>query len=317
MGIESDQLVFDYLSRVGDLAQQHQLPSGTRMRLVTDLRREIDAARGGPGAEDSPAAVRRILDRLGSPAELVAAAGAPGGSAPDVHIPRPRASSPSAPSSVSGATPPHLLGEDEIGTGAYAPEPDWWRTQAPGTGVPGFVGGVEVPEMLRPPRPPGEPEPEAAAPAADLVKGAAEPPGPPGAPVTEAVVVPARGWRGRLALRTPRFDHPLLVLAAVLLVAGAVMRSPLPLGLGWLLAYLSRRLTRPQAKWAVFGLPGLVAAGGAVWLWGRVNAKWGDPIAPGGTAMGAALSETWPWVLRGAAVVSAGYLLWRARHRPN
>ncbi|SCE16122.1 hypothetical protein GA0115246_111711, partial [Streptomyces sp. SolWspMP-sol7th] len=26
MGIETDQLVFDYLSRVGDLAQQQQLP---------------------------------------------------------------------------------------------------------------------------------------------------------------------------------------------------------------------------------------------------------------------------------------------------
>ncbi|KUF19757.1 hypothetical protein [Streptomyces silvensis] len=72
MGIESDQLVFDYLSRVGDVAQQRQLPSGTRMRLVSGLRGEIDRRRAG--AADSPAAVRRILDRLGSPDDLVDAA---------------------------------------------------------------------------------------------------------------------------------------------------------------------------------------------------------------------------------------------------
>ncbi|NEA18948.1 hypothetical protein G3I29_26305, partial [Streptomyces halstedii] len=73
MGIESDQLVYDYLSRVGDLAQQQQLSSGTRMRLVSTLRGEIDRQRGGEAA-DSPATVRRILGRLGAPDELVAAA---------------------------------------------------------------------------------------------------------------------------------------------------------------------------------------------------------------------------------------------------
>ncbi|NEC23703.1 hypothetical protein G3M53_04560, partial [Streptomyces sp. SID7982] len=73
MGIESDQLVYDYLSRVGDLAQQQQLSSGARMRLVSTLRGEIDRRRTTEGA-DSPAAVRRIIGRLGSPDELVAAA---------------------------------------------------------------------------------------------------------------------------------------------------------------------------------------------------------------------------------------------------
>ncbi|MEU1022603.1 hypothetical protein ABZ366_11015, partial [Streptomyces sp. NPDC005904] len=64
MGIESDQLVYDYLSRVGDLAQQRQLTSGDRMRLVADLRLRIDRDRAGATA-DTPAAVRRILARLG------------------------------------------------------------------------------------------------------------------------------------------------------------------------------------------------------------------------------------------------------------
>ncbi|GAP50816.1 hypothetical protein [Streptomyces azureus] len=42
MGIESDQVVYEYLSRVGDVAQQRQLPSAARMRLVSELRGEID-----------------------------------------------------------------------------------------------------------------------------------------------------------------------------------------------------------------------------------------------------------------------------------
>ncbi|MEW1605702.1 hypothetical protein AB0450_33545, partial [Streptomyces sp. NPDC093808] len=33
VGIESDQVVYEYLSRVGDVAQQRQLPSAARMRL--------------------------------------------------------------------------------------------------------------------------------------------------------------------------------------------------------------------------------------------------------------------------------------------
>ncbi|TBO54551.1 hypothetical protein EYS09_37920, partial [Streptomyces kasugaensis] len=61
MGIESDQLVFDYLSRVGDLAQQRGLPSGARMRLVATLRAEIDAQQA-----DSVSGVKRVLSRLGT-----------------------------------------------------------------------------------------------------------------------------------------------------------------------------------------------------------------------------------------------------------
>ncbi len=45
VGIESDQVVYEYLSRVGDVAQQRQLSSATRMRLVADLRNEIDKRR--------------------------------------------------------------------------------------------------------------------------------------------------------------------------------------------------------------------------------------------------------------------------------
>ncbi|MGW9174074.1 HAAS signaling domain-containing protein, partial [Streptomyces decoyicus] len=70
MGIESDQLVYDYLSRVGDLAQQRGLPAATRMRLVTGLRAEIDGQQA-----DSVSGVKRVLARLGTPEAVVAAAG--------------------------------------------------------------------------------------------------------------------------------------------------------------------------------------------------------------------------------------------------
>ncbi|MEV3990585.1 hypothetical protein AB0J57_16915 [Streptomyces sp. NPDC049837] len=289
MGIESDQLVFDYLSRVGDLAQQRQLSSQTRMRLVSSLRSEIDSRRG---EDDSPAAVRGILKALGTPDEVVgAAAGAAGPARPAVPVQRTPSTRPETP--AWEAASPHLAGMDELGDGASAGQPDWWRVEEDAL-PPGFRGGVEIPDMLKPP------------PKAEEGEEAAEP-----EPVSPAVS-PAPARR-RLSLSGLRLGHPMLVAAAVLLVAGVILGSWLALGGGWLLAYGSRRLSRTEAKLAVFGLPGAVAAGAAVWLWGRLDGRWGDPIPPGGDALSAALTATWPWTLRTAALASALYLLWRAR----
>ncbi|MFF3687693.1 hypothetical protein [Streptomyces sp. NPDC002187] len=340
MGIESDQLVYDYLSRVGDLAQQAQLPSGARMRLVTTLRSEIDRQRSTSG-DDSPASVRKILGRLGTPDEVVASASAhaaapssaddrsgtprtasgqraPSG-APSAlprqrgwrGVPRPRTADTPAPRPA--ASPPHLAGMDELGPSGS--EPDWWRIEpgpfGPGESVAGFVGGVEIPEILKPP--PSQDDTESEEPDPDAEAGQAAAPRP--------------WWRSRLRRRraaapvpppeaAPAAARPanaMLLLAAALLLVGAVLGSLLALGGGWLLAYGSRRLSRAQVKWVVVGLPSTVAAAGAVWLWGRVNDRWGEPIAEDG--MREALTGTWPWVLRGAAVASALYLVWRARRR--
>ncbi|MFD3933246.1 hypothetical protein [Streptomyces sp. NPDC058614] len=328
MGIESDQLVFDYLSRVGDLAQQRQVPSATRMRLVSELRNEIDRRRA-KAAADSPAAVRRILDRLGTPDEIVAAAGAgtPGEAAgtgswaavptqrhADEPAPRPKglrrvvprprpAESGSAPAFDDDApAPPHLASAQELGDSAT--QPDWWRVGSTplglGESVPGFVGGVEIPEILKPP--PAEKDEVAAA----------------GGKVAEVVSEPepeVSAPRRRL-FRLPRLDgwsNPLLLLAAALLVAGAVLGNWFALALGWLIAYASRRLTPAESKAAVLVLPGLAATAGIVWLWGRMNDRWGEPIAEG--HMNEAIGETWPWVVRGAAVGSALYLVWRSQRR--
>ena len=49
------------------------------------------------------------------------------------------------------------------------------------------------------------------------------------------------------------------------------------------------------------------------WLWGRNDGRWGTPIVQG--HMNDAIAETWPWVVRGAAVASALFLVWRSQRR--
>ncbi|MGA5873161.1 hypothetical protein [Streptomyces cinereoruber] len=425
MGIESDQLVYDYLSRVGDLAQQRHLPPSDRARLVSTLRNEIDRRRATHG-EETPAAVRGILGALGTPDEVVdrARAGAPegagkpgeargpvpgprgggpergepsrtgrkgrtgrtgdgpadgragrdgqsgrdgragrdaqtgrdgrmgrdgrtgrdgqsgrdgraasdgragsGGRSPRdgdtgdtgsaVRAPRPRSApdKPGIPAPRPGVSAPDRpLFHGGMDRGAFdgPEEPDWWRTEDAADGIPGFVGGVERPDLFRPPAPEeDEEEAEGGAPAsgkrrllARLLRPrkAAQVPEPGPAPEAEA---PPR----------PRLGSPFVLLAALLLLGGAVFGSLLALAAGWLLAYASRRLTPGEVKGAVLVIPGLAAGSGTLWLWGRVQGRWGDPVAPGGEAMGAAVAETWPWVLRGAAIASALFLLWRSRKR--
>ncbi|MCX5410955.1 hypothetical protein [Streptomyces sp. NBC_00059] len=402
MGIESDQLVYDYLSRVGDLAQRQQLSSGARMRLVATLRGEIDRQRGTDGS-DSPAVVRRILGRLGAPDELVAAAAESGdggvtpsppraagsaagkktdagagvvprarrmlrkdasreGASPEAEAAGPRAGTAGAGASGPGGEPapgwpsasaPHMAGLDQQPSGG---EPEWWRIEPgpfgeggrgaadPGTAVPGFVGGLESPELLGQQ---GAAGPGTAVPG--FVGGLESPElfGLPGRPKTpgprapveeaedeeepgeeegeeEAADEPGARPRWRPRLRRPRrsaensgstgrvrLSNPVLLLAAALLVAGAVLGSLLALAGGWLLAYSSRRFSRAEAKWVAMGLPGVVVGGAFVWLWGRMEGRWGSPLAA--DAMGDAMTDVLPVVVRVAAVVSALYLVWRSR----
>ncbi|MDF3148889.1 hypothetical protein PBV88_48850, partial [Streptomyces sp. T21Q-yed] len=190
---------------------------------------------------------------------------------------------------------------------------DWWRVDSspfgPGEDVPGFVGGVEIPEMLR--RPPAKEDTrlEKKDPAEDPVPAAVE-----RADDPEADTAGPRRRRllpRRPTLPTGRWSNPLLLLAAALLVAGAVLGNPIALLLGWLIAWASRRLSDAETKWAVVILPGLALTAGVVWLWGRTEGRWSTPIAEG--HMSDAIAETWPWVLRGAAVASALFIVWRSQ----
>ncbi|QUC62734.1 hypothetical protein IOD14_41540 [Streptomyces sp. A2-16] len=345
MGIESDQVVYEYLSRVGDVAQQRQLPSSTRMRLVSELRNEIDRRRAKVTV-DSPAAVRRIIARLGSPDEVVTAAGGTAGSAPQAPVvampvqrdrepeeterpkglrkvvPRQRPDTPPPAPDRDLSHGPHLAGLDELGDSAA--QPDWWRVDSSpfgvGDSVPGFVGGVEIPELLKPPPPKEERKPEPAptveqAAQVPVVKARTawwKPRTAGGAKAAEPVVEAAPARRRPFA-GAGSWSNPLLLLAAALLVAGAVLGNLLVLVVGWLIAWASRRLTDAETKWAVVFLPALSLTAGLVWLWGRNEGRWGEPIAQG--HMNDAVAETWPWVVRGAAVASALFLVWRSQRR--
>jgi hypothetical protein len=128
MGIESEQLVYDYLSRVGDLAQATALTAAERARLVSGLRETIDSRRPGTGTAATrtgsreAAAMKKVLDGIGRPDEVVRRAVHTG--VPDAReaqgSARRRAeaggspSAPSAPSVPVQGRPP-------------AAEGDWWR----------------------------------------------------------------------------------------------------------------------------------------------------------------------------------------------
>ncbi|MEU6295880.1 hypothetical protein [Streptomyces erythrochromogenes] len=340
MGIESDHLVYEYLSAVGDLAQRRHLSSGDRMRLVAGLRDEIDRRRAKYDPE-TPAAVRRILDRIGTPEEVLdtlgsrqGAAPAPGSAEAAPAVPSQRAPGrlrlPGAPpprlvperQPEAENVPPHLAGLDELGPSGGA-EPDWWRMTPGGYGrgpqVDGFAGGIEIPDLFE-----EEPEEDAEE------EGDGGPPGPPESRSRTLVRFLRERRRAKAeaakeaakeagaqpeAAAAPARPRPnaFLLLAAAVLVVGVVSGYWLLLVVGWLLPYASRVLRPAERKWAVFGPPGAVLAGAAVWLWGRTNGKWGETLAD--DQVGGAVQGMWPWLLRGAALASVLYLVWRARRR--
>ncbi|MCX4526515.1 hypothetical protein OG982_12605 [Streptomyces sp. NBC_01551] len=312
MGIESDQLVYEYLSRVGDLAQRRQLPSGDRMRLVAGLRDEIDRRRAKYEPE-TQASVRKILERIGTPEEVLDTLGTLSG--PDAAAAAPVAAVPAqrGPDTPRAAVnvPPHLAGLDELGPSDGA-EPDWWRvTPGPfgrgGPQVEGFAGGIEIPDLFKEPEEEDAPAPE---------------PDPPASPRGRALL---RFAKGRLRAKKPAADpsapaaeprpkpHAFLLLAAAILAAGAVSGYWLLLVVGFAAAYASRVLGPTERKVVVFGLPGAVFAGAVVWLWGRQRGRWGTPLAD--DALSDTLPGMWPWLARAAGLASALYLTWRARRR--
>ncbi len=309
VGVESDHLIYDYLSRVGDLAQT-ALPAAQRMRLVAQLRSDIDRQRSRSGS-DSPAAVRRILGRLGSPDEVVGAAA--GAAQPQEEAPQPQPG-------------PREAARAEVPRQAKALEDEeWWRLNGPQSlrrpmlpgeeleGLRGMTGGVTIPsaEEL-------EAEEARKTKAAEDAKEEDE--------AEESEPERSSRWRRLRERRRPVVEEAeevvvtaaprrraawLEILAAVLLVAGAVIGSWLALGAGWLIAYYSPTLSRREAKFAALTLPGLVAGGALVWLWGRFDHRWGEPIAQG--HMGTAIGDAFPVVVRVAAVASAAFLVWRSR----
>ncbi|RSS34412.1 hypothetical protein EF902_40910, partial [Streptomyces sp. WAC05858] len=244
----------------------------------------------------------------------------------------------------NAASPPHLAGEDELSP--RESNMDWWhveagpfaqseRRDAQYGSVEGFTGGIEIPELLgkgKTAEQERQERREAEEKAAAEEEAAAE-----ARAAEEAEAKTAAGGKQRGALRRVLLGPgkaadqptggggggvatwlaglgPVLLVAVGLLVAGAVMGNIIPIAFGWVIAYYGTYRHSPAgAKWASLGIPGLVAAGAGVWLWGRAARKWGQPIPEDGWKD--ALTGTWPFVVRGAAIASVLFLLWRARRR--
>ncbi|MDH6126253.1 hypothetical protein [Kitasatospora sp. GP82] len=119
---------------------------------------------------------------------------------------------------------------------------------------------------------------------------------------------------GLLSGRRPSL---LLLVAAIVLLAGAVTGQILVMLIGWAAAYLSAKLGDFTKKFAVFGIPLISMTGSTVWFWGRSQGRWGSPLTPGEQLN----HEAWaaaPGVLRLAAVLSALFLLvLNLRRRPQ
>ncbi|MFJ3883567.1 hypothetical protein ACIPW5_39720 [Streptomyces sp. NPDC090077] len=312
MGIESDHLVYEYLSRVGDLAARRQLSSGDRMRLVSGLRDEIDRRRA-KYEPDTPDAVRGILDRIGTPEEVLDTVGAArAAAAPAVPAVPAQRNTENLPQNV----PPHLAGLDELGPSGGA-DPDWWSLSPGGSRrgpqVEGFAGGIEIPDLFgeeaeeerkaREAREAGKSEPDAAAGPAAAAGG---------------LVRFLRDRREKKKAAAPEGEprprpHAFLVLAALLLLAGALTGYWLLLGAGALVAYASRVLGPRERKWVLLGLPAAVFTLAMLWLWGRASGHWGTPIPS--EQVGPSFQSLWPTLARTAGAVTAAYLLWRSRRR--
>ncbi|GAA2121716.1 hypothetical protein [Streptomyces synnematoformans] len=121
---------------------------------------------------------------------------------------------------------------------------------------------------------------------------------------------PRRGAATRDLLRSAGLME---VLAMSALLGGAVLNQWMASLVGWALIYTSRRLSMAEKKWAALGVPGTVAAGGLVWLWGRNEGRWGEQLKEG--TMGQAYEDMFLDLVRIAAVASTLFLLWRARRR--
>ncbi|MFE9424470.1 hypothetical protein ACFYNO_16040 [Kitasatospora sp. NPDC006697] len=119
--------------------------------------------------------------------------------------------------------------------------------------------------------------------------------------------VPAEEAVERPGFLTGRRPSPLLLLAAAVLVGGAISGLVLVLLIGWALAYLSKALSDLTKKFAVFGIPLVTMTLSSLWVWGRAQDRWGTPLAKGGTA-GHALLIAAPGVLRIAGALTALFI---------
>ena len=336
MGIESDQIVYDYLSRVGDLAQATSLTAAERSRLVAGLRQDIDGRRGdSSGAQRAEtSAVRKILSGLGTPDEVVRQAvhnGVPGAEPDEDGTQRPAVpkAGPSIPwrYTVSPAdlpVPPTPVGSVEPadsgsgsgsgpGGGSGFAGGGWSATRGPQ--MPGWSSAYSDDFLGREPGLPGQRQPVED----DFGDGA-------DAEQEEQAEAGAADRRGSLLRRllrpsgrpaaapsAPRGRLPLVEsLAALVLAAGAVLDLWYVVLLGWFFAYSARRLGLNTARVASIWIPVLAALVFGFQVYSQVHGHHLSSDA----ARSALTSGAGLW-LRTSAGCSALFLAWRISRRPG
>lgn len=127
-------------------------------------------------------------------------------------------------------------------------------------------------------------------------------------PVEQQVQEQVEKSEPRSRFLTGRRPSAVVLLAATVLLAGAVTGQLLALLAGWALAYVSRLgdLTR---KFAVLVLPLGTMTAAAVWQWGRTQGRWGGDPTGSADQLGRQVWDAAPGNLRVAAVLSALFLL--------
>jgi hypothetical protein len=288
VSIQGDQVVYDYLSRVGDIAHGKLTPS-RRATLVAELRARIESERQQTGAEE-PEQVRLLLQRLGEPEAVVAEEVR---RSPE-HVVRPPERPPAQPLTASPPVdteptdkipvpPPDGTGKDRSGGAA----PPWWRA-------------AEEDAAAKPPAtqdPPRDRIVVSVSPAGQDEVGPAAGSDQAGSPLTALKNTVARGRRRE-------------ILAIALLFLGGLIPSLILLVLGYVVALTSKVWAQSDKRFAALAIPLITAITLGVMLWLRVTGRVGGG-RPGGDDAGELFTQYVSTLPRVVGLVAAVYLAWR------
>ena len=349
MSIQGDQVIYDYLSRVGDLAHGKLAPPH-RARMVAELRAKIETERAQTGAQD-PDQVRDLLQRMGDPEAIVAdeirrapdhlarrtGRALPAGTSPPV----PGVNGPAAGTDGTEATRQIARPGAGPGSGAVGPGQPWWRA-------------VEEEDAAEPGAPPAAQSPPGQYPSGQTHRS--RPVSTPGRGDGVAdwchpirAVARAAGRWARLPARPPirvppsrwygcppvepngstgsagsgeagspvtalagafRGRNRRELLAIVLLLIGGVVPSVLALVLGYVVVLSSRVWREGDKRFAVFAVPLISAVSLALMMWLQAKGQTGGG-PPSGSELGKQAAHYVSTLTRIVGLVSAVFLGWR------
>jgi hypothetical protein len=288
VSIQGDQVVYDYLSRVGDIAHGKLSPA-RRATLVAELRAKIESERTQVGAEE-PDQVRLLLQRLGEPEAVVAEEVRRSPEhvvrRPERPPARPLPAAPPAQTDPTAKVPvPPPAGAGKRGPGGDSPP--WWRA-------------AEEEAVATPPateNPPRDRIVVSVSPAAREEAGGQADSDEAGSPLTALKRTVAGGRRREF-------------LAIALLFLGGLIPSLILLLLGYVVVLTSKVWAQADKRFAALGIPLITAITLGVMLWLRVSGRVGG-TRPGGGDAGELARQYLSTLPRVVGLVAAVYLAWR------